>query len=310
MDSENNISQPFNEGTDKDIERIIENARLPEFDNSGIKAQVFERIRQERRLSLRKRIIWSAISSAAAILLLVTIFVEFNSGNEITLGTAGYEELLSEGYKEITVPRGQRQEIELPDGSHIIANYNSRIIYPREFKGKNRKIFASGEVYVDVTKDPEHPFIVESEGFEIKVLGTKFNIDNRNVNNAQVVLVEGSIDILTANKQSLRMKPNDLVDVVDGDIAGMKKVDATDYISWINGWRNLSGVTLKNLAEQLSDYYGIQVVCSPDISDTKVYGKLELEKNLNEVISSINDIIPMKIKREGNTIYLEKKELN
>ena len=54
----------------------------------------------------------------------------------------------------------------------------SKVIYPRCFKGDIRKIYAQGEVFLEVAHDKKHPFIVESDDFKLQVLGTKFNISN------------------------------------------------------------------------------------------------------------------------------------
>lgn len=310
MKKEDNISNPSAELDNKQIESLLENVRQPAIDNSRIKSMVKEKMKKEKARNKRIRIIWSSISSVAAVAFIVLMTIGFYKEDGISLGSASQTELLSSGYKEINVPHGQRMEIDLSDGSHLVANFNTKVIYPEEFTGKERRIYVDGEVYVDVAKDKDHPFIVESPGFEIKVLGTKFNIDNRSDTTAIVVLVEGSIDLSTNKKQTIRLKPNDLVDVVNGDIAELRRVDAKDYISWVRGFRTLDGESLKSLTNRLEDYYGVTINCDPDLSETKIYGKLDLQDSLNDVLSSLNNIVPMDIKREGNTINLKMGELN
>ena len=217
---------------------------------------------------------------------------------------------MSAGYKELKVPRGKRMEIDFSDGTHLVANNNTRVVYPEKFTGKERKIFVDGEVYVDVARDESHPFIVESPGFEIKVLGTKFNIDNHSDSTSTVVLVSGSIDLSTSRKQTVRLKPNDLVDVVNGEISELRKVDAMDYISWVKGLITLHGESMTSLIKRLEDYYGVTITCDPVLSEEKIYGKLDLRDSLNDVLSTINNIVPMKIMREGNVVNLKRAGLN
>ncbi|MCH5227832.1 MAG: FecR domain-containing protein [Muribaculaceae bacterium] len=310
MKKEDNISNPDAELDNKQIESLLDNVRQPAIDNSRIKSMVKEKMKYEKARNKRIRIIWSSISSVAAVALIVIMAIGFFKEDNISLGSASQTDLLSYGYKEINVPHGKRMEIDLSDGSHLVANYNTKVIYPEQFTGKERKIFVDGEVYIDVAKDKDHPFIVESPGFEIKVLGTKFNIDNRSDSTAIVVLVEGSIDLSTDKKQTIRLKPNDLVDVVNGEIAELRRVDAQDYISWVRGLRTLDGETMQSLSHRLEDYYGVQISCDSDLSETKIYGKLDLRDSLNDVLSSIKNIVPMEIKREGNTIKLQMGELN
>lgn len=310
MKKEDNITNPDAELDNKQIESLLDNVRQPSIDNSRIKSLVMEKMKNEKARNKRIRIIWSSISSVAAVALIVIMAIGYFKEDNISLGNASQTELLSSGYKEITVPQGQRMEIDLSDGSHLVANYDTRVIYPEQFSGKERKIYVDGEVYIDVAKDKDHPFIVESPGFEIKVLGTKFNIDNRSDSTAIVVLVEGSIDLSTDKKKTIRLKPNDLVDVVNGEIVELRRVDAQDYISWVRGLRTLDGENMQTLSKRLEDYYGVKINCDSDLSETKIYGKLDLRDSLNDVLSSIKNIVPMEIKREGNTINLKMGELN
>lgn len=60
----------------------------------------------------------------------------------------------------------------------VTVNSQSKVIYPRRFKGETRTIYAQGEVFLEVAHDKKHPFIVEANGFNLRVLGTKFNISN------------------------------------------------------------------------------------------------------------------------------------
>lgn len=310
MNSENNIKPTDSEWEIRQIDSLLDNARRQEIDNSRIKNLVMEKIAEETSRQRRRRLLWSSISSAAAILLIVMLGIGFFTGKDVSLGTADSTELISAGYKEVKVSRGKRMEIDLSDGTHLVANNNTRVVYPEKFNGKVRKIFVDGEVYVDVAKDARHPFIVESPGFEIKVLGTKFNIDNHSDSTSTVVLVSGSIDLSTSKKQTVRLKPNDLVDVVNGEISELRKVDAQDYISWVKGLISLKGESMSSIVKRLEEYYGVTIACDPDLSDAKIYGKLDLRDSLNDVLSSINNIVPMKIWREGNVVNLKRDEMN
>ena len=65
----------------------------------------------------------------------------------------------------------------LPDNSIVWLNAESKLRFPSTFSGKERKVFASGELYFQVAKDSLSPFRVEVEGlYEVEVLGTEFNV--------------------------------------------------------------------------------------------------------------------------------------
>lgn len=72
--------------------------------------------------------------------------------------------------------KGTRSIIQLPDGSKIWLNADSKLRYPEAFKGKNREIYLNGEAFFDVAKNPEHPFIIHLANGTVQVLGTSFNV--------------------------------------------------------------------------------------------------------------------------------------
>lgn len=83
----------------------------------------------------------------------------------------------------------------LPDGSSVFLAYGSNIEYPKNFRGKIRAVKLSGEAFFDVEKNPDRPFVINTQKAKIKVLGTSFNLKAEQ--NSEVVLnvVEGKVSI-------------------------------------------------------------------------------------------------------------------
>ena len=50
------------------------------------------------------------------------------------------------------------------------------MIYPDIFEERKREILVEGEVYLDVAKRKDCPFVVKTREFDIRVLGTSFNV--------------------------------------------------------------------------------------------------------------------------------------
>ena len=139
----------------------------------------------------------------------------------------------SNDFCQLVVPKGRRAEITFADGTHLWANSNSKVIYPRAFSQDCREIFVKGEVYLDVAHDSQHPFIVKSRDFEIEVLGTSFNVmDYDNGTPAQVVLVSGKIELSNSDNETVVMNPGQLVDINNSSLGQPKNVDVTPYVSW------------------------------------------------------------------------------
>ena len=209
-------------------------------------------------------------------------------------------------YNQLIVPSGKRARIELSDGTRLVVNSQSKVVYPRRFKGDIRKIYTQGEVFLEVAHDKKHPFIVESDDFKLQVLGTKFNISNYKGGATNIVLVEGAVEVTDKNEKKARLNPNDLLNIANGTIAYQKQVDVAEYISWVEGIMLLNGNDLSQIIQRLSIYYGISIQCDPIIGKEKVYGKLDLKDDIDEVIECIQQTLPFTIEKSDTSIYLNK----
>ncbi|WP_373824923.1 FecR family protein [Bacteroides heparinolyticus] len=200
----------------------------------------------------------------------------------------------TEEYNQIIVPKGRRSMIVLADNSRIWINSGSKVIYPRTFKGKKRQIFVEGEAYLKVAHNKEKPFIVSTSAFEVEVLGTSFNIASRKGSNrADVVLVEGSVDVKDHQERHIKMQPNERVELNEAGIAKKEKVNALDYIHWVDGVWVLNGKPLKEVLRYLTEYYGEAIYCDPSIEEERLYGKLFLNEELDRVLESIKQALPI-----------------
>jgi transmembrane sensor len=130
-------------------------------------------------------------------------------------------------------------------------------------------------------------------------LGTKFNISNYEGEATNIVLVEGSVEVTDKNEKKAQLVPSDLLNITNGNIAYQKQVDVTGYISWVDGILMLEG-------NKLSKYYGISIQCNPEVGKEKVYGKLDIKDNIDEVLKCIQQTLPFVIVKEGKSIYLNK----
>lgn len=293
-------------GDDRALDRMLDACRFQSVDTTRIRSLVHEKIRNDEMARKRRmrHIFAGTLSAAACVALVVAFGLSYFSSSAPDLSSASVRQLARAGYKELIVPAGQREELTLSDGTRLIANSCSRVLYPGRFEGKERRIYANGEVFLEVAKD-RRPFVVESAGFDVRVLGTVFNICNTSDSTASVVLVEGSVQIDMEDDRSIRLKPNDMAELLNGDVTSLAQVDTDNYTSWTRGLLYLKGMPLSRLTQNLSDYYGIDIRCHSSLAEVKVYGKLDLHDNVDTVIESIREIVPMKITRSGNSIMLK-----
>lgn len=208
---------------------------------------------------------------------------------------------------QLVVPKGRRAEITFADGTHLWANSNSKVVYPRAFSQDYREIFVKGEVYLDVTHDSKHPFVVKSRGFEVEVLGTSFNImDYDNGSPAQVVLVSGKIELSNSDNETVVMNPGQLVDINKSSLGQPKNVDVTPYVSWKDNILIYNDKTLSEVFDRLNICYGKEFVISQEVANIRVSGKLYLKENVEAVLRTIAFSTPIIYEERDGQIYVSK----
>ncbi|MFR5658743.1 MAG: FecR family protein, partial [Butyricimonas faecihominis] len=123
-------------------------------------------------------------------------------------GTLTYKsdsvEISAAQYSEIRIPRGGEYKVVLPDGTVVWLNAESSLRFPTVFTGKERKVYAKGELYFDVKHDEAKPFIVEVEkDYTVRVLGTEFNIRAYGESSRATTLVKGRVQVKGADNTVL-----------------------------------------------------------------------------------------------------------
>lgn len=232
--------------------------------------------------------------------------VRVNSSKLDETKTEDKDQVEQEEYNQIIVPKGRRSMIVLADNSKIWINSGSKVIYPCSFKNEKRQIYVEGEVYLKVAHDQTKPFIVSTSACEVEVLGTSFNVSAYKGNSqANIVLVEGSVNVRDNLKHQMKMQPNERVELNEAGIAKKEKVNALEYIQWVDGVWALNGKPLKEVLHYLSEYYGQTILCNPLIEAEPFYGKLFLNEDLNKIIESIRQALPEELANQKDIIYID-----
>ncbi|MGX1927783.1 FecR family protein [Flagellimonas sp. 2504JD4-2] len=170
-------------------------------------------------------------------------------------------------YNTLSVPHGKTFQLQLSDGTIAHLNAGSSIKYPIQFiEGSNRLISVVGEAYLDVAKDPEHPFIVNANGLNVRVLGTQFNVSAYPEDETtEVVLVEGSVSLYTeadsfGTDNNIYLEPGHKgsFDRTNSHI-DTSEVITSLYTSWINGKLVFRNMTLKNIMKKLERHYAVTI---------------------------------------------------
>ena len=156
---------------------------------------------------------WGWVAGVAACLL-VGVFIFSNRTERLSAN--------KEAQNTITTKRGSKSKVQLPDGSEVWLNADSKITYKENFQGQNREVQLEGEAFFDVARDDSRPFIIHTPAIDVRVLGTAFNVrayaDERNT---ETSLIRGSVEITLVKSPDLKkiiLKPNDKL-IVNNELA-------------------------------------------------------------------------------------------
>ncbi len=90
---------------------------------------------------------------------------------------------------------GMTATVNLPDGSVVHLNAESKLSYPSFFDKDKRRVTLDGEAFFEVRKDPGHGFEISvPHETKIEVLGTSFNVEAFEKNAfVSTTLIEGKV---------------------------------------------------------------------------------------------------------------------
>lgn len=198
--------------------------------------------------SIFKKWTFYAIASMAVLALILLLYPFGQSSN------TGNPNLL--GANEISIAKGSRTKIQLPDGSMVWINSGSKLTYDGTFSATNREVNLEGEAYFDVTKDAAHPFIVHTAGIDIKVLGTAFNIKAYSAEpTIEATLIHGAIEVTNKNQPGtpkIMLKPHEklVFNKILAQVAA-KKQAAAPLATTLEA--ETSPIIIKPLAKNITD---------------------------------------------------------
>lgn len=190
----------------------------------------------------------------------------------------------------LTTPRAGYYQIVLEDGTKVWLNAASSIRYPTRFVGQERRIYVSGEVYLEVAHLKDHkPFVVQTGMQTIRVLGTKFNVEAYPDTDVQLTtLVEGSVEVLGTREDVHILHPGQQARSTALGATSVLQVDPQDYIAWIDGFIALNSVGLSQVARQLERWYDVDFGAIPaTLGKKKVFGSLKRDLPLKDVLHAL-----------------------
>jgi hypothetical protein len=213
-------------------------------------------------------------------------------------------------YHSLKVPYGKRFNIVFSDGSKAYLNSGSFIRYPVKFiEDKKREVFLEGEAFFDVAENKNELFIVNSNGINVEVYGTKFNVRNYSEDfNSDIVLVEGSVGINNSEVSELTMLKPGFKGSVDKENFRVEtsKVNTKIYTSWIDGEVIFRNETFSQILKKLERLYNVTIINNKNESLDEVFNAaIDVEnENIEQVLEYFNKIYNIEYQIFNNKIII------
>ncbi|WP_316825906.1 FecR family protein [Pedobacter miscanthi] len=211
---------------------------------------------------------------------------------------------------------GRSYIFTLPDGTRVWLNAASTIKFPMHFTGNSRTVEISGEAYLEVYKDRDHPFVVRSKDQQLEVLGTHFNIRSyAEESRTKTTLLEGSVKIAPLSGQfsshstsspgsqtAVVLKPNEQSVLKQGKI-NIFPADTDMETAWIRNDFQFRGETMENVLKDVARWYDVKIIYqSNDERSTPLIGQISRDRPLSAVLERIASASHSRFKIEGKLV--------
>lgn len=225
-------------------------------------------------------------------------------------GTWGIHQLVSslepETYFVCEAPYGEKSKVVLSDGTIVWLNAGSVLKYSSKFNTAHRKVELNGEGYFEVAKKAGATFVVQTYGYDVIVKGTKFNVSAYDSDPyISTTLLEGSVE-LDYKGNPVMISPGESVrwDAGTGKFI-RSKVNALQSKAWAENRIEFDTITLKELIAKLSRQYDVNIRLESEAIGGKTFRiSLRNRETIGEVLTALQDIIPITVERRGKDIYI------
>lgn len=274
----------------------------PEMMNKGVQKQIMDNIKAE--ILPTRTFKWKQWLVVAASLLLV-----FTTSLSAYLFHDGQNKKLA-GDMTVTVEKGQKVALTLPDKSRVWVNSGSTLIYGSRFNKKERIIQLDGEAYFEVAKNKNAPFIVESHGFSTEALGTAFDVkaysDEKQIS---TVLIRGKVEV-GDELNKINLSPNQKV-IYNRENKSMQKSDIADgliYADWRYNKLTFNSETFENIASVLERNYNVKFVFEAQSLKNYRYSGSISNTSLESLLQIFAMTSPISYRMKDSVIYMNENK--
>ncbi|AYD04193.1 FecR family protein [Neorhizobium sp. NCHU2750] len=206
--------------------------------------------------------------------------------------------LLQDMRADFVSPRGERREITLQDGSHVLMDADSALSI--SMSGTERRVrLLRGTAFFEVTHVGT-PFTVEAQHGAARVLGTEFDVSMKEDREVTVTLAKGSVAVgIDGMSQKVVLSPGESVDYGDDGLGSVRKAILDDEMAWHNGRFIFNNARLADVLAQIERYRaGRIVVVGHGLGELRVSGNIALD-NTDKALAAVQSSVGFRMHSLG-----------
>lgn len=194
-----------------------------------------------------------------------------------------------------------KSKVLLPDGTEVWLHGKSTLAYASDFGPKKREVSMKGEAYFSVAHDTENPFIVRTDGVEVVVHGTKFNVESYpEEQEVQVSLAEGSVSLQTDAEYKM-LKPGEAgIFNKENQTLKVEKTDVEFARLWVADQLRFEQKNLKEICHALSKWYRVKIILDPSVAEKYAYTFSLRDEPLEQILRIMSRINPISYEFDEN----------
>lgn len=203
------------------------------------------------------------------------------------------------------VPRGGTFQVTLPDGSRVWLNSSTSMTFLAGNSGTERLVELKGEAYFEVKQDKKRPFRVLSNGTEVLVTGTHFNVSAyEDDNHVAATLAEGQV-IVSKNQEKQVLKPGQQATIGSSGTIKVAEVDVESALAWKEGYFVFEEQDLPTIMKMVARWYDVEVEYKGTPPSQRFGGTFSKSKGLDGLLTYLEQLSTIHFTKQGKKITIQ-----
>jgi len=206
----------------------------------------------------------------------------------------------------------------LPDESVVYLSPQASLTYPIAFEKNSRDVVMEGECFFEITKNPDRPFIINSNHIITRVWGTSFKVsDHKNSTSASVIVVTGKVsvskkivgknDVKTTGEVFLLPKESIVFKKNKDALYKNKQTDMSSLTIWNHVDLSFNDKNLSEIVQVLNSEFNTTIKVKDEVLNKVVMNADLTDLNLPDVLEVLKASLNLEYHISDDVIVLTKK---